>query len=32
MIGIVASFINPAGETDLRDLLPLLRGYCDFPG
>jgi ribosomal protein S18 acetylase RimI-like enzyme len=22
--------IEPAGEDDLRDLLPLLRGYCDF--
>jgi GNAT superfamily N-acetyltransferase len=22
--------IGPVGETDLRELLPLLRGYCDF--
>jgi ribosomal protein S18 acetylase RimI-like enzyme len=22
--------IEPVGEDDLRDLLPLLRGYCDF--
>jgi GNAT superfamily N-acetyltransferase len=28
MLGAVT--VEPVGEADLRDLLPLLRGYCDF--